>query len=132
MILSTLKDSVMKKNETVNTPIKVEDTPFGYTLSLISGKWKMTILYLLAQHKVIRYNALQREIGSITAKMLSSQLKELEAENLIERKEYPMIPPKVEYSLSKRGESLIPILDAMCYWGVEQKQYKNYCKEQNF
>lgn len=132
MILSTLKDSVMKKNETVNAPIKVEDTPFGYTLSLISGKWKMTILYLLAQHKVIRYNALQREIGSITAKMLSSQLKELEAENLIERKEYPMIPPKVEYSLSKRGESLIPILDAMCYWGVEQKQYKNYCKEQNF
>ena len=99
----------------------LSDTPFGYTLSLISGKWKMVILYLLAEHKVIRYNELQRKIGSITYKMLSSQLKELESSNLINRKEYPEIPPKVEYSLSKRGKSLIPILDAMCSWGSEEK-----------
>ena len=78
------------------------DTPFGYTLSLISGKWKMVILYLLHEHEIIRYNELQRKIGSITYKMLSSQLKELEESNLINRKAYPSIPPKVEYSLTKR------------------------------
>lgn len=97
------------------------DTPFGYTLSLISGKWKMVILYLLAENNIIRYNELQRKIGSITYKMLSSQLKELEENGLINRKEYPMIPPKVEYSLTKRGESLIPILDTMCAWGSKEK-----------
>lgn len=97
------------------------DTSFGYTLSLISGKWKMVILYLLSEHKIIRYNELQRKIGSITYKMLSSQLKELESSKLINRKEYPMIPPKVEYSLSKRGKSLIPILELMCKWGFSEK-----------
>ncbi|MDN5107784.1 helix-turn-helix domain-containing protein [Aliarcobacter butzleri] len=107
----------MKKNEENH----ITETPFGYTLSLISGKWKMIILYLLAEYEVIRYNELQRKIGSITYKMLSSQLKELEADKLIIRKEYPMIPPKVEYSLTQRGKSLIPILDAMCEWGLKEK-----------
>jgi len=107
----------MKKNQFE----PLSDTPFGYTLSLISGKWKMVILYLLAEHKVIRYNELQRKIGSITYKMLSSQLKELEDNKLIKRKEYPQIPPKVEYRLSKRGESLVPILEAMCNWGSKER-----------
>ena len=97
------------------------DTSFGYTLSLISGKWKLMILYLLSEHNIIRYNELQRKIGSITYKMLSSQLKELEASKLIIRKEYPMIPPKVEYRLSKRGKSLIPLLNLMCTWGSSEK-----------
>ncbi|MFY9089646.1 winged helix-turn-helix transcriptional regulator [Arcobacter aquimarinus] len=97
------------------------DTPFGYTLSLISGKWKMVILYLLDEYKIIRYNELQRKIGSITYKMLSSQLKELEQDKLIIRKEYPSIPPKVEYSLSEKGKSLIPILNSMCEWGSKDK-----------
>lgn len=107
----------MKKNELKN----ITDTSFGYTLSLISGKWKMIILYLLSEHEVVRYNELQRKIGSITYKMLSSQLKELEADKLINRKEYPMIPPKVEYSLTNRGKSLIPILDSMCDWGSNER-----------
>ncbi|MEN5387507.1 helix-turn-helix domain-containing protein [Aliarcobacter skirrowii] len=107
--------------------INILETPFGYTLSLISGKWKMIILYLLSEHKVIRYNELQRKIGKITYKMLSSQLKELEMDKLINRKEYPMIPPKVEYSLTKKGESLIPILDAMCYWGYKEKPEFDFC-----
>lgn len=113
----------MKKNEENH----ITETPFGYTLSLISGKWKMIILYLLAEYEVIRYNELQRKIGSITYKMLSSQLKELEADKLITRKEYPMIPPKVEYSLTQRGKSLIPILDAMCYWGSKERPELNLC-----
>ena len=96
---------------------KVQDTPFGYTLSLISGKWKMVILYLLAKNPPIRYNELHRQIAPVAYKTLSAQLQELEHDGLIIRKEYPQIPPKVEYCLSKKGESLIPILDAMCKWG---------------
>lgn len=95
----------------------VKDTPFGYTLSLISGKWKLPILYWLVEHKTIRYNELQRLLGSISYKTLSVQLKELEADGLINRFEYPQIPPKVEYSLSVKGKSLYPIMEAMCNWG---------------
>lgn len=100
---------------------KITDTPFGYTLSLISGKWKMVILYLLAENEIIRYNELRRMIGVITFKMLSAQLKELEIDGLIIRTEYPQIPPKVEYCLSEKGKTLLPILEAMCDWGVAQQ-----------
>lgn len=104
-------------NESSKTYHNIGDTPFGYTLSVIGGKWKMVILYILHHHKVVRYNELRRLVGKITYKTLSVQLKELEANGLIIRKEYPQIPPKVEYSLSIKGESLIPLMDAMCDWG---------------
>ena len=100
---------------------QVTDTPFGYTLSIIGGKWKMVILYILYNYEVVRFNELRRKIGNITYKTLSVQLKELEADELIIRTEYPQIPPKVEYSLSDKGKSIIPILDAMCEWGVAHK-----------
>lgn len=99
----------------------LEQTGFSYTLSLINGKYKMTILYTLMEFKVVRFNELKRYICSITYKTLSAALKELEKDNLVCRKEYPQIPPKVEYSLTKRGESLIPILDMMCEWGDKNK-----------
>lgn len=99
----------------------VKDTPYGYTLSLISGKWKLIILYWLVEKPIIRYNELQRLIGSITYKTLSVQLKELEADGLIIRNEYPQIPPKVEYALSEKGKSLYPIMEAMCQWGEANK-----------
>ena len=97
------------------TSAKLDETGFGYTLSLISGKYKMTILYCLSEFKVVRYNELKRFIGTLS-------LKELEADGLVSRKEYPQIPPKVEYSLSERGQSLIPILDALCEWGEQHRQ----------
>ena len=98
--------------------MELRDTGFGYTLSLIEGKYKMIIMYWLAEYKpVMRYSELKRSLGNISHKTLSSTLKEMEADRLIIRKEYPQIPPKVEYSLSERGKSLIPILDAMCEWG---------------
>lgn len=93
------------------------DTPFGYTLSIIAGKWRLVILYWLVEYKIVRYNELKRLIGSITYKTLSVQLKEMEEDGLIIRKEYPQIPPKVEYSLSEKGKSLYPIMEAMCDWG---------------
>ena len=100
---------------------KLCDTGFSYTLSLISGKYKMTILYTLMEFGVVRYNELQRYIKGISYKTLSSSLKELEHDGLIIRKEYPQIPPKVEYSLSDRGKSLMPILDGMCEWGDKNR-----------
>ena len=86
-----------------------EDTGFSYTLSLISGKYKMVILYCLMEFQVVRYNELKRYIKSISHKTLSNALKELEKDQLIIRKEYPQIPPKVEYSLSDKGQSLMQI-----------------------
>ncbi len=104
------------------TGTDINDTGFGYTLSLIGGKYKMTILYWLAEYKsVIRFNELKRCIGSISYKTLSLTLKELEADQLVIRQEYPQIPPKVEYSLSERGKSLMPVLDMMCRWGKQNR-----------
>ncbi|MGM1022392.1 MAG: winged helix-turn-helix transcriptional regulator [Bacillota bacterium] len=99
------------------TGVMLKDTGFGYTLSLIGGKYKMIILYCLSENKVMRHNELKRRIGTISFKTLSIMLKELEADGLIIRKEFPQVPPKVEYSLSERGLSLIPLLNMMCEWG---------------
>ncbi len=95
----------------------LSSTGFSYTLSLISGKYKMTILYTLMRFEIVRFNEMKKYIGEISYKTLSSALKELESDGLVHRKEYPQVPPKVEYSLTERGKSLIPILDAMCDWG---------------
>lgn len=98
---------------------------FNYTLSLISGKYKMSILYCLFRYEVVRYNELKRYLGNISFKTLTHTLRELENDDLITRKEYPQIPPKVEYRLAKKGQSLIPILQAMCDWGeANQKEEK--------
>ena len=97
--------------------LSLTDTPFGYTLSMIGGKWLLVILYWLVEYGIIRFNELQRKIGTITYKTLSMELKAMEADGLIIRKEYPQIPPKVEYSLSEKGHSLLPIMESMCQWG---------------
>lgn len=96
---------------------KLENTGFGYTLSLIGGKYKMIVLYWLGEFGILRHNALHRLIGKISFKMLSTTLKELERDGLINRKVYPELPPKVEYSLTDKGQSLIPMLFALCEWG---------------
>ncbi|MCI8387851.1 MAG: helix-turn-helix transcriptional regulator [Clostridiales bacterium] len=101
---------------------KLEETGFSYTMSLIQGKYKMFILYTLMEYTIVRFNELKRYITGISYKTLSATLKELEADGLVDRKEYPQIPPKVEYSLTDRGKSLIPILDQMCVWGEENRK----------
>lgn len=104
------------------TGIDIKDTGFGYTLSIIGGKYKMTIMYWLSEfNPVMRFNELKRRIGTISFKTLSNTLKELEHDQLIIRTEYPQIPPKVEYSLSERGKSLIPVLNIMCEWGEKNR-----------
>ena len=102
-----------------------EDTGFSYTMSLISGKHKMVILYCLMEFEPVRFNEMKRYLGRVTDKTLSSNLKELEADRLIVRKEYPQIPPKVEYSLTETGRSLMPVLVAMRDWGADYLRRKD-------
>ena len=99
----------------------LEESGVGYTLSLIGGKYKMVILYWLYRQQVVRFNELQRLIGGVSYKTLAATLKELERDELIVRTEYPQVPPKVEYRLSEIGQSLIPVLDAMCVWGNSRR-----------
>lgn len=99
-----------------------EETGFSYTLSLISGKYKMVILYCLMEFEPVRFNEMKRYMGNITDKTLSRNLKELEADHLIIRTEYPQIPPRVEYTLSGRGKSLMDVLDQLCIWGENNRE----------
>ncbi len=98
------------------------DTGFSYALSLISGKYKMIILYCLMEFETVRFNDMRRYIKTISDKTLSANLKELESNELVFRKEYPQIPPKVEYSLTDRGKSLMEVLDLLCIWGENNRQ----------
>ncbi len=79
------------------------------------------ILYLLSQNQPVRFNEMKRRLGTITYKTLSSQLKDLEADGMVRRKEYPQIPPKVEYSLTNKGETLLPVLEQLCEWGEKNR-----------
>ena len=98
------------------------DTGYSYTLSLISGKYKPVILYCLMEYEPVRFNEMQRYLGRVADKTLSLHLKELERDGLIHRKMYPEIPPKVEYSLTERGRSLMKVLDQLCIWGNENRK----------
>ena len=93
------------------------DCPITYTLSVFEGKWKWLIIYVLSEEGILRYGVLKKCLPGITHKMLSQQLKELEKMKLILRKVYNQIPPKVEYSLTKKGTTLVPIIDLLCKWG---------------
>jgi len=97
------------------------DTGYSYTLSLISGKYKPVILYCLMEYEPVRFNEMQRYLKNIADKTLSQNLKELEKDDLITRTVYPQIPPKVEYTLTERGHSLVRVLDKLCDWGMENR-----------
>ena len=98
------------------------DTGYSYTLSLIAGKYKPVILYCLMEYEPVRFNEMQRYLGKVADKTLSQNLKELERDGLIHREMYPEIPPKVEYTLTERGHSLVRVLDQLCTWGEENRR----------
>ena len=98
--------------------------PVSATLDLIGGKYKALILWHLAESK-LRFSQLNKMIPNATAKMLTQQLREMEMQNLIHREVYPVVPPKVEYSLTDLGKSLMPVLISMRDWGSA------YLKSQN-
>ena len=111
----------MKKILNVNCPVAA-------TLQLIGGKYKALLLWHLSD-QVLRFNELRRLVPEATPKMLTQQLRELEADGLINRKVYPVVPPKVEYSLTERGKSLFPILQAMYAWGSKLLEGEGICPE---
>ena len=100
-----------------------EQCPVELGLNILSGKWKLKILWHLSKG-TIRFNELQRLLGSITTKTLTEQLRELEEQGIILRTVFPEVPPKVEYSLSEIGITLKPILKGLCEWGKTYRQKK--------
>lgn len=88
------------------------------TLEVIGGKWKSLILWHLS-FKTLRFSQLQRRLVKVTQKMLTQQLRELEADGLVHREVFAEVPPRVEYSLTKRGQSVVPILELMYQWGKD-------------
>lgn len=95
--------------------------PVELALGAVQGKWKVLILWHL-RDATLRYSALRRRIPKVTHKMLAQQLRELEADGLVHREVYPVVPPKTEYSLTDEGRTLLPMLQAMQQWGVRYKQ----------
>ena len=90
--------------------------PAERTLAVIGGTWKVPVVWHLARGPR-RFSDLRRDLGSVTAKVLTMQLRELEADGVVSRKVYAQVPPKVEYALTERGRTLLPVVRAMCRWG---------------
>ncbi len=90
--------------------------PLEYGLSVFGGKWKSRIICVLAGKKKLRYSEIRKEMCNITDAVLASTLKELIKDGIVNRKSYDEIPPRVEYSLTKKGESVVPILQNICSW----------------
>lgn len=101
--------------------IEHDDCPVTYCMSKIGGKWKPILIFLIRKG-ANRFGVLQKGIDGITKQMLTKQLRELEADGILKRKVYPVIPPKVEYSFTPLGESLFSVIDAMSAWGRQQQR----------
>lgn len=110
----TLEDNLKKYTD-------IEACPVRNIISRFSGKWSMLILCVLYEGGSLRFNALGRAIPDISPKVLTSTLKTLEADGLIRRKLYPEIPPRVEYSLTDKGCSLMPIIHSLVKWAIENR-----------
>ena len=108
-------------SERIISEANFSDTGYSYTLSLIAGKYKPIVLYCLMEYEPVRFNEMRRYVGSAADKTLSQTLKELERDGLIHREMYPEIPPKVEYTLTERGHSLVKVLDQLCIWGEKNR-----------
>ena len=105
--------------------------PLEYGLTVFGGKWKSRIICVLAEMKTLRYNEIKKEMCNITDAVLAATLKELINDKIVSRKSYAEIPPKVEYSLTKKGESVIPILQSICRWsGAFYKENGEYTLKQ--
>ncbi len=93
------------------------ECPFEYALEIVSGKWKGLVIFYLGREGTLRFSQLRRLLPGVTQKMLTQTLRFLEAEGILHREVYPVVPPKVEYSLTDKGSELLPILDALQEWG---------------
>ena len=103
--------------------------PMALGINVLSGKWKLQILWNIYNKKTVRFNELQRELGRITTKTLTDQLRELEEQKIIKRTVYPEVPPKVEYSFTELGQTLEPVLKSLCDWGTQYLHRLNAATE---
>jgi DNA-binding HxlR family transcriptional regulator len=101
---------------------KKEECPVRNVLSRLGDKWSLLVLLLLNDGETLRFNQISHVLGDISQKMLTTTLRSLEADGLVNRKMYAEIPPRVEYSLTERGRSLIPVLRQLVDWAVENKE----------
>ncbi|MBQ9389398.1 MAG: helix-turn-helix transcriptional regulator [Synergistaceae bacterium] len=115
-----------------NENIYDTECPILYAMKIIGQKWKLPILWYIAdsENRTMRYKELERRVVGITATMLTKCLRELEADSLISRKQYSTIPPTVEYSLTERGNSLIPALESVYRWAEAQMSESKTSKKQ--
>jgi DNA-binding HxlR family transcriptional regulator len=111
-----------KKSRILENP---KNCPLIYTINLISGKWKLPILWILMNNGVMRFNELKRNIAGITNMMLTQSLQEMQADGLVERAPYMEVSARVEYSLTETGKALIATFEEVTKWGVEQMKEKN-------
>ncbi|MDR1753450.1 MAG: helix-turn-helix transcriptional regulator [Eubacterium sp.] len=117
--------AVMENKEII---LKEEATcPFRYAFDIVGGKWKLPIVCLLASGNPARYSSIKRSLGDVTNMMLSQSLKELEAAGMIHREQYNEVPPRVEYMLTQKGISLLPVLFKFGAWGSENMQSSTKC-----
>lgn len=116
----------IKENSTnqANKKVIQAKCPVTFTLDKIGGRWKPLIIYNLREGKK-RYSELKRMIPNISEKMLIQHLRELEQDNLVERRVMPVVPPHVEYTLTKPGKGMAPILNAMALWGLKHRGGKS-------
>jgi DNA-binding HxlR family transcriptional regulator len=113
----------MKKNIKI-TLKATHECPFRQTLETLDGKWKFAIIYELLKQDTFRFKELERQVEGITPRMLIKELKLLEKSDIISRKQYPTVPPKVEYSLTNHGKTLEPIMNIMQEWGAKHLERK--------
>jgi DNA-binding HxlR family transcriptional regulator len=104
---------------------RFDNCPLTYALKLIGGKWRLPIIWALNKNGIMRYNELKTNIDGITNMVLTQSLKELELNRIINRKQFMEVPPRVEYSLTENGESLVPALKALANWGNKMKNSNN-------
>lgn len=114
----------MPKKDDNLEDLKVEKCPVETALDILAGKWKILILWYL-RSETKRFNELQKLLPRTTQKMLIQKLRELEVDGIIHREVYPVVPPKVEYSLTKYGETLKPIIKQLYLWGEIHKERVN-------
>lgn len=110
----------MKHNEIRNA--LYPDCPVRNVLSRVGDKWSMLVLFTLEGQSSIRFKELQRSIPDISQKILTATLKMLEADGLINREAFPEVPPRVEYSLTEKGKSLLPLIDALISWATDNME----------
>ena len=101
--------------------------PIRYIMNIFSGKWKLPIVCMLSGTTPLRYSTIKRRLGDITNVMLSQSLKELEAAGIVHREQYNEVPPRVEYTLTQRGISVLPALGNLAEWAIDQMQGDASC-----